>query len=387
MKILHIIDSGGLYGAEAVLLSLVHEQIKLGINPTICSIGERGAGQKELEAEAIRRGFRVVPFRMRKGPNFPAAWELLRRAKTEKFDLLHSHGYKGNILFGFIPRKIRKIPLVCTVHGWTSCNGFSKMRIYEWLDAKSLRFSDAVVLVSKALLENSRLIGKNTKNISVVNNGIPPLEPLRHRSFSSSLNHSNCPIRAFCNARPTIGSIGRLSPEKGYRNLIEAFHLLLQKGVDAHLIIIGEGNERRQLEKVIQSKKIQHKVLLPGYKTNAKGYLRNFSIFVLPSLTEGLPITLLEAMRANIPIVATSVGGIPSVLQNGDAGILVNPGDTPSLAQALYSSLKNISLRSRITVKAEKIVNNNYSSSKMAKQYHRIYNAILNNKNREAIQC
>lgn len=153
MKILHIIDSGGLYGAEIMLLSLAEEQVGQGLEPIIASIGEPGIKEKPLEIEAKKRGLRVKRFRMRPGPNFLGAVEILRFARQEGCELLHSHGYKGNILFGLLPRCMRQIPLIGSLHGYTSTTGFNKMRVYEWLDSLSLRFLDQVVLVNGGYAE------------------------------------------------------------------------------------------------------------------------------------------------------------------------------------------------------------------------------------------
>ena len=173
LKVLHIIDSGGLYGAEMVLLNLVAEQIKLGLDPTIASIGEKNIKEKSLETEALKRGFNVKKFRMFPGPNIAGALEVLRFAHQEGFDLMHSHGYKGNVAFGFMSRKFRKIPLIATAHGWTSTKGLTKNRIYEWLDTLSFKFIDAVVLVSNAMKSHPRLKSLNGNNIHVIPNGIP----------------------------------------------------------------------------------------------------------------------------------------------------------------------------------------------------------------------
>ena len=124
MHILHIIDSGGMYGAEVMLLNLVEEQIRQGLSPVIASIGGVQSGEKPLELEAHKRGFPLKIFRMRPGPNLIGAMEILKYAKSTRCDLLHSHGYKGNILFGFLPKKIRRLPLVATLHGWTSAGNY-----------------------------------------------------------------------------------------------------------------------------------------------------------------------------------------------------------------------------------------------------------------------
>ena len=240
MKILHIIDSGGLYGAEIMLLNLVAEQIKMGLKPTIASIGEKGIAEKPIEAEALQRGFAVRKFRMMAGPNLRGAFEVLRFAKSGGYDLLHSHGYKGNIFFGLMPRSIRRLPLVSTLHGYTSTNGFSRMWIYEWLDALSLKFIDRVVLVSKGMLNHPRLRGLSGIEFQVVNNGIllssDSLDIQSANLINQPFNGLDKNIIEFCQQGFIIGTIGRLSAEKGYDYLIRALHLLVQQGVDARLV-------------------------------------------------------------------------------------------------------------------------------------------------------
>lgn len=405
MKILHIIDSGGLYGAEIVLLNLVAEQIKLGLKPTIASIGEKHIKEKSLETEALKRGFKVKKFRMFPGPNIAGTLKVLRYAQTNGFDLLHSHGYKGNVAFGLMPRKFRKIPLIATAHGWTSTKGLTKNRIYEWLDTLSFKFIDAVVLVSNAMKSHPKLKNLKGINFHVIPNGIPVSKsspPSHHPTFPSSISTpshllnpspsvtspSHLPtcspsksfdkkIIDFCQNAYTIGSIGRLSSEKGYGYLIEALSLLVKKGIDARLVIIGEGYERGLLEELIAQLGLKDRILLPGYRNNAQYYLPYFKAFVISSLTEGLPITLLEAMQAKVPIVATKVGGIPEALSNGKAGILVEPNNADALEQAILLLFKDKRLRKQMSLNAKHCVMTEYSSTKMAKEYSNIYEKTI----------
>jgi glycosyltransferase involved in cell wall biosynthesis len=384
MKILHIIDSGGLYGAEVVLLNLVAEQIKLGLQPAIASIGEKGIREKPLETEALKRGFKVKKFRMRPGPNYLGALKILRFAHQNSFDLMHSHGYKGDILFGFMPKSIRKLPLVTTVHGYVSINGFTKMKLYEWLDAKSLRSIDAVVLVSEAMRSHPQLKGRKGINLHVVHNGIPfpdNTTPSQIPNFATSGYQELDPtIVDFCNSGYAISSIGRLSAEKGYKYLIEAVYLLVKQGLEARLVIIGEGYERNFLEELMLKFELKGRVILPGYRENASFYLPYFKIFVLPSLTEGLPITMLEAMHAKIPIVATRVGGISEVLQNGRGGLLVEPVSPINLAEAISSIYHNPKLAKDIASASYREVVTQYTSETMALGYLDIYLKVTRDK-------
>lgn len=375
MKILHIIDSGGLYGAEVMLLNLVVEQLRQGMEPVIASIGNPCCGEKPLEAEARRRGMQVETFRMRPGLNIAGAFKILRFARREGVDILHSHGYKGNILFGMIPKRLRVIPVIATLHGWTCTGGCDRMRLYEWLDRISLRFIDAVVVVNSAMREKVRL-----KGLHVVDNGIP-LDggdiPCRPEDEKCQVDPE---IAEFCSDGFTIGAIGRLSPEKGYDSLLEAVKEVAETNPEIRLVILGEGAERGVLEEQIKRLGLEQRVLMPGYVADARRNMSLFNVFVLSSLTEGLPIVILEAMQAGVPIVATRVGGVPDVLSGGAAGILVSSGDIRALADAIRKVLRDDDFCAWMVKKAYSIVQERYSSLAMANHYQAVYDGVLKGK-------
>jgi len=367
MKILHVIDSGGLYGAEIMLLNLVEEQIALGLTPVIASIGDKKTQEKPLEREARRRGLPLVCFRMIPGPNIPGAYRLISYAANEGFDLIHSHGYKGNILLGFIPRAIRKIPLVSTLHGYTSTRGLSKMRIYEWLDTLSHRLIDAVVLVNRGMLNHPGIKKQKGIGFHVINNGIPVRKA--DSTKTRKVRTGSEPL--------IIGSIGRFSSEKGYTFLIEAFSRLIEKGVEARLVLIGDGYERALLESCVKRHNLSQRVEFPGYRHNAKQYITEFDIYAISSLTEGLPITLLEAMEARTTVVATAVGGIPDVIENNREGFLVPPCDPAAMAESFFRLSKDPLFSRELADKAYDKLLRTYSSRQMAEEYIRVYTKCL----------
>lgn len=374
MKILHIIDSGGLYGAEIMLLHLMRAQVDLGLEPVLASIGEPGEKQKPLETEARRMGLLVEAFRMRNGPNWPGALKILRFARDNSMDLLHTHGYKGNILFGLLPLSLRRLPMVATVHGWTWTGGWSRMRVYEWLDGLSLRFADGVVLVNQAMRSHARVKQLRTERTAVIDNGV-------------SLNYCHAQkaklrddIVRFAGQGFSVVFVGRLSREKGISVLIDAVSGLALDGINPRLIIIGEGKLRKELEQQAQDLGIEDRVLFTGYIDNVHEYLGNFNLFCLPSLTEGLPMVLLEAMAAQVPIVASSVGGIPEVLDHGRAGTLVKPGCSLSLKNAVLGLLDRPDSISAQVQEAARRVEDVYSSRTMAEKYKQVYqNMALKN--------
>lgn len=371
MKILHIIDSTGVYGAEVVLLNLMEAQLEMGFNPVLGSIGTFSEGQKILEIVARQKDLSVVEFRMNRGYSISGAFRIVRFAREQGMDLLHSHSYKSNILLGSLPKFVRNVPLVVTLHGWTATRVFSKIWLYSFMDLLCLRRADAVVFVNSngGLKWKSRfLIGIST---FVVENGIPELNFSLNSTFSEDYR-----IRDFCKNSFVIGSIGRLSEEKGWEKLIDALNYLVTRDRDYKVVIVGEGSEQSSLEKKIRRYGLSDRVYLTGYQKNAFQYIPLFDIFILPSLTEGLPVTLLEAMQAKVPIVATKVGGVPHLLGNGQYGMLVEPGQPKALAGAISYLRDNPGTARAMSRKARAVALAKYSNQRMAKDYHNVYERV-----------
>jgi len=147
---------------------------------------------------------------------------------------------------------------------------------------------------------------------------------------------------------------------------------------DIRLVILGEGDERKALEERIKRLGLEERVLMPGYVENAGRYLHLFHLFVLSSLTEGLPIVILEAMRAGVPIVATKVGGVPDVLENGGAGVLVEPSNVEELYEAIGSVIDCPENARQLAIRARQTAKDKYSSSKMSCEYFKIYEVLMN---------
>jgi len=376
MKVLHVIDSEGLYGAEVMLVNLAREQKKIGLQPIILNMRESNSFENSLEGEASRNHIPFHVIQTRTGPDFTGSFKIIRYANAGGVDIIHNHGYKPNILLGFIPRRARHLPIVSTIHGWTYTGGNTRMRLYECLDAMSLRFIDAVVLVSKAMQHHPKLKGRKGINFQVIHNGIPISDNSRH-SHQPNTPDLDSTIVDFCKIGYSIGSIGRLSTEKGYKYLIEALMLLNKQGIDTRLVIIGDGYERNSITGLIKKFGLENRVMLPGYRDDAKKYMSYFNVFVISSLTEGLPITLLEAMQARVPIVATKVGGIPEVLQNEKCGLLAKPSDPRSLAHALGRIYHDPTLAKDLSSFSYQEALTKYTSENMVLRYLDIYQKLI----------
>jgi glycosyltransferase involved in cell wall biosynthesis len=372
IRILHVIDSAGLYGAETMLLGLMDEQLSLGNHPILCSIGTFDDGRKDIELAAEQKGHYVIPARIARSFSLSGIRALLKIAREQKVDLIHSHGYKGDILLGALSKKLRKLPMVSTIHGWTGMRKLSRIYIYEWFDCLCLNGADAVITVNSAMLASSRFRWLFVKNkIQCIPNGIADF------SCATTLLPVEDPIPLFCRGHFIVGALGRLSPEKGYDLLIKAFGRLHEAVSDARLVIIGEGPERETLETLVKQLGLDDHILMPGFREHARRYLPLFSCFVISSYTEGLPMSLLEAMLTEIPVVSTDVGSIAEVLEADRNGTLVEAGDIEGLFRAMLWVFNNTSLAADKAFAARATIVSKYSAKAMAKAYNKVYCGLL----------
>jgi glycosyltransferase involved in cell wall biosynthesis len=372
MNILHIIDSAGIYGAEVMLLNLMEAQKKMGLHPALLSMGHVSIGQKSVEIESMKRGLNTKTLRFRNKLNILNALKILQIANSLDVQVVHSHGYKGNILLGLLPRRFRSIPVITTLHGWTATRLLSKISIYEFIDALAIKNLECVVGVS-ASISSKRIIKYFGINPFIINNGIKQL------NFEKGVLKATFPALA-SNLIDTysILAIGRLSSEKGFDILIRSISHLVSEKIPVNLVIIGDGENRSRLDRIIEELGLEEIVHLIGYQQEAHRFMADFDAFVLPSLTEGLPITILEAMQAGIPIIATRVGEIPTLLDDGELGELVIPNDVEDLSRALKRVYKNRQQAKEKSKKAKQNILINYGLEKMAKQYNDLYKKITN---------
>ncbi|MGH9642483.1 MAG: glycosyltransferase [Terriglobales bacterium] len=372
MRILHLIHSEGVYGAERVLLYLAREQRQRGYSPIVCSIRDPGTPQTPFEALASSWQLPVVPIRIAPRPTPGVVRSLLRTTRELKGDVLHSHGYKANILLGPMPRRVRG-PMLATLHGWTGGRTLSALWLYEKLDKLALRSIDAVVVVTRQMLALAALRGISAGRRHAIDNGIPPLA-VRLADLEGT------PLPAalvdFVAQRPTLIAIGRLSAEKGFALLLEAFARARSQGGHPHqLLIVGEGPERQALARRVVGLGLSSAVQLAGYVEGADRLLSSAHGFVMSSTTEGLPLVLLEAMQWRLPILATAVGAISELLDAGRRGRLVPPNDLRSLAEGLQEMMSASSEDER-TRTAYAAVTAHFTSQRMSADYARVYDSI-----------
>ncbi|MGF2735000.1 glycosyltransferase [Marinobacter sp. DUT-1] len=373
LKVLHLIDSGGLYGAERMLLALVETQRAQGLDAVILSAGEPNQEVKPLEDEARRLGLPVKSWRMSPGFNVSESWRILKWAHSNGYDILHSHGFKFNVLIGSYPIKIRKIPMVTTLHGYVHAKKFRKIWLYEALDRYAIRFLQGIVLVGEAMTKQLPVAVSNNENVVVIPNGLD-IKGVAARASQPIEND----IQEFISDHfPIILGVGRLSEEKGFDRLIEAFQGVCINYENPGLLIVGEGKQKKKFQLRVKELGMQDRVLMPGYCKNVPALQRMSDLLVIPSLTEGLPITLLEAMAVGVPVLVSPVGEMPAVIGEGRGGYLLPEHcDSDELAICILSALEDPERNAKKDWSL-KSVTTSYSVEAMEARYRELYHGML----------
>ena len=282
---------------------------------------ESGVAEPPLADEMHEAGVPVIRI-VRPARSFRAQRYLIREiCGRTKPDVLHSHGYLPDVLAASLGRRF-SAARVSTVHGFTG--GRWRNRFYEWLQRRSYARFDAVVAVSKELAVDlaPRLPSRALQTLA--NAWEAPEEQLAPEAAREALSLS---IEVF-----HIGWVGRISREKGADILIEALPALTD--INMHVTLIGNGVDRAKLEHRVKELKLEDRVSFRGEIAQASRLFPALDLFVLSSRTEGTPITLFEAMHASVPIVATSVGGVPDVVSSDEA-LLIPAEDPAALASAI----------------------------------------------------
>ncbi|MBN1871087.1 MAG: DUF3473 domain-containing protein [Candidatus Omnitrophica bacterium] len=367
MKILHIISSSGYFGAESVMLDLLTLLKKKGDAPFLACLKNVHKSNPEVFHRAIEKNIpaRVITCRRRFDPS--AIRKLVNLVKKEKMQIIHTHGYKGSF-YGLIVSKIAKVPIVTTLHGWTGED--RKVRFYDWLDKRLLKRMDHVVSVSPQIYQHVQKMVINNGKVSFVPNSVD-MDRFNPNTRERDIRKEFGLGKAF-----VIGAVGRLSVEKGHKYLLEAFRRICNVQQNVKLLIVGDGEENAYLKQRAREMRMEDNVVFAGFQKEMVPIYKSMDIFVLPSLKEGIPISLLEAMSMKVPVIASDVGGVSYVISNDD-GILVRPRSSDELKEAIFTLMNKKGLRDKLTRNAYNNVKRRFSQSQFYRNYKKIYEAMV----------
>lgn len=371
MKILIVITKGEMGGAQVFVATLAKTLHKQGHTVTV-ACGEGDYLRDALKPEGISFA-RFHSLKRTTNPikNLAFGWDLRTYLAKHSFDIVHFNS--SNALVGVIAaRLMRSRPkIIFTLHGLSVVDQNYKASptvkyVYRMFFKLLLSLVDMPVFVSKMNFEYAKKIGL-LKRGTVIPNGIDTnaLQFMSHDEARAALTEK---INVDVSNKYIIGSIGRLAYPKNYEFLINAFPKILREIPNAVAIIIGEGPKRDVYEPMIKQKNLSAKIFLVGELSDAYRYIKAFDLFTLPSEYEGMSMTLIEAMFAEVPILASHVGGTPELLDNPAQTYVLN--DT----EEFIAKIKAIQLQKNPPyTEAQKTHRSQFGGEAMTKKYITIY--------------
>lgn len=342
-RVLVLYASQRLTGPGRGLLQLIQES-RDRAHFTLCSFGHPEDPSSDFHREATERGVEAEVIRQRFALDPTMIGQVLSLARRGSYDLVQSHGYKTHVLAALVSRSMG-IPWVAVSHGWTDEN--VRIRLYNLLDRILLRSPDTVIAVSPLLEGAISRVRKGRRTVTILN----AIEPSRFdlgedRAMARARVRSELDVGDHV---PLLAVIGRLSPEKGQDQFLEAFNALHPRDPGPVAVLVGEGPEEENLRSLASDLGIDPSVRFAGFRRDVGSCFLAADLVVLPSRSEGLPNVVLEAHAMGRPVVAFDVGGVGEVIRDGETGWLVQAGDVAGLARAIDYALDHPERRSRIT--------------------------------------
>jgi glycosyltransferase involved in cell wall biosynthesis len=376
LKVVSIMEGYSVTGPAKILLEFGRCGRKAydGLAPVELSVAAYRRGdepESELIQAAREAGFPVDVIYEKGRFDSSVAAQFNKIVEERKPDIIETNNIKSHF-FMRLSGISRSSMWIAVHHGYT--NEDWRMRLYNSTSGWSFRGAHRVLTVCRPFVEQLVEKGVPRENILVRPNAVGPFIPPEQQLVDAA----RAEIGAQDGAK-LIVAIGRLSQEKGHANLLEAFALLNAKRLPQplHLVIVGEGGERSALEEQCSRLGIGGQVSLVGLKSNVRPYFILADVFVLPSHSEGSPLALLEAMAAGVPIVATSVGGVPDTVTAEESALLVPPASPVAMAEAIERLLLEKDLAAMLGSRARWVVETEFSRDRYTQEKVRMYSELL----------
>ena len=358
-------------GAEVqlkVLLSKLVQKPEFNLSVILFNEGRLG---KEIEG----LGIPVAVFPETEWGSAKIFLELFRKFKKSNVQLVHTHNYKDTILAAPAAKLCGIQHVVRTVHGlrepFEGLQAF-KMNLYEAIARTVHRYCvDSIIGVSSQIESKYKAEGRFSR-VTCIRNGID----LEGRSVQTDRWHTRKDL-GVDTGTCLIGTVGRLSPVKGIPYLLQTARILLRQGANVKVLVVGDGSIRLDLMTQTRDLGVSENVVFLGHREDTDELLQALDIFVLPSLSEGIPMALLEAMAASRAVVASRVGGIPEIVEDGFEGFLVEPMDVDGLAERCRRLIESPDVARKMGERARKRVERDFSATAMADRVASVYKELL----------
>ena len=375
MRVMHLIGSLKLGGAEKVVSILAQ-----AFNKERCAIYVLAFETGDLEKECRRGGAKVIIMPFKWWNLLPWLYHFVKELRGLKIDVLHTHLFTTDLL-GRIGGRLAGIPVVVsTIHApstWKKSDRL-KDKIKVLMDRVTANYlCDSLFSISKKVsdfqVEHGRL---RSSKMSIISN---PIMIYEYEKNGKLRNITRASI-GLDDEHKVLTNVASLKPVKGQKYLIEAMKKLEDKYPNIRLLLVGNGEDTTTLRRLTDSLDISANVLFLGNRLDVPELLAASDIFVMPSLSEGISVAILEAMASELPIVATSVGGNRDIIEDGVTGLLVNPADASMIAKAVERLLNDTEYSRLLGKRAKQYVKAHHDADTIAGQLENSYRALYQRK-------
>lgn len=366
IKVLQLICPAGFYGAERWVVALANN-----IDPesVVCDLAVTIEPQLEnLELPEVyeHSGFRAFRIAMKNAYDFRAISALVKLIREEDIDIVHTHGYKSDIL-GLIAARRTGVKCISTPHGFGKPASL-KHRILISLGKFSLKFMDRVVPLSSQLVDEVKACGVSSNKISYIQNGVD-LTELDDYIIDHTVPESG--------AKRIIGYVGQLIPRKNVKDLLDIFELLWSENNALELQLLGDGSEKVVLEEYASQLSSVGAIKFLGFRADRLQIMKAFDVFVMTSIDEGIPRCLMEAMAIRLPVAAYDIRGVDQLVVNETNGLLAAFGKKAELASQIRRILQDTDLARELGRTGREAIDLKFSGRRMAGEYKALYSGLL----------
>jgi len=371
IKVLQFICSTGFYGAERWILALAKNLPKDNFPCDLVVTIEDDLDDLELVKEYKKQNIgQVFEVPMHHKFDFSVVNKLAKLIKDNGYDVIHTHGYKSDIL-GVLAAKKAGIRSVVTPHGFENAEDL-KLRLFIWLGNKMMKYANVVVPLSKALCADVKGFGVKNSQIEYVQNGVDLSEVEEQKVKENKLISVGDAKR--------IGFVGQMVSRKNIIDILDIFETLADKYPNITLSLLGDGESRVELEEHTKSLNHKNRIEFMGYRDDRLELLQSFDLFVMTSTLEGIPRCLMEATAMGVPVAAYNIAGIDQLIEHEQTGLLAPFGEKDTLATYWEELLFDEDKAKKLSDNACEFVNENYAGKRMATEYIEVFKQLINGK-------
>ncbi len=366
-KILHMIGGGEIGGAEELVLTLLRMT-----DPSRYEVHLVCLCQGPFADLVSRMGFPASTIPMRHRIDLSKTRDVRSYIRKHQIDLVHTHGVRANLI-GRPAAQRENVPVVTTFHSMLRYDYDSPWKAFmaRFLTMITNKYTNRFIAISHAIKADLLEMHIPADKIQVIHSGLDiskftsPQNPDKiRRQFGLDSN------------RITFTMVARLHPVKGHRYFLQAARQLLDVGIKAQFMLMGEGFDRQELEAQVRELQLNSVVHMPGYYRKVADIYGISDILCVPSLMEGLGLVILEGMYFGVPVIASSVGGIPELIEDGKSGILIPPADVQALFDAMHRLAVNPDLAQALAQQGKERVKH-FTVENMTRQVENCYSELL----------